>query len=323
MKKIIAILLVVIIGIAGVAIVFKSQYDKKQNASLRADSERMTQLIAKRNILEEEIAIKWNEYHENTNEGMCYIVLFFDNITPNLMSDVYPLVSKYGYSATAVMTNLQTPGDEGCISMEEYNALVSAGWDFAIGTGDLELSLDNGEKELAKYINDYKVKLEEKGIPMPGTFCFDAKEYEERYDSLLWENGFKIVRHFGEAGNKFSRSAVEGRIYHLGSGVLCTGPTTMKADIGEAIVYNYSYSATTRYVKRESQDENLDCTHSKYTQMLDYLVGTPVVNATALYNEKIKALSLSADYIEAFNTEMTEMEDRLEKIKTELKTIVE
>ncbi len=324
MKQLIAILLALLIGFAGIAIVIKSHNDNENNAQLREKSERMTQLIARRDILEDEIDLKWEEYNENTSEGMSYISLFLDNIHANILSDAYPVITgKYGYVATAVMSNLQTPGDDGCITIDDYNMLVGEGWDFAIGTGDIDISVPDSVEVLAEYIDNYKTKLEEKGLPMPVTFCFDPSEYSEKYDDMLWEKGFKVVRHFGETGEKFSRSAAEGRLYHLASGRICTGPSTMKADIGEAVSYNYTYSATVRYIKQETQDDNLDCTHSKYTQMLDYIVGTPVVTASELYNKKIQALSQSRDYIDTFNIEMVDMEERLEIINAEIESIVE
>lgn len=314
--------MVLAVCISSVAIYMKSRNDKKMLAELKVERDRMTQNIAKRNILEDEIALKWDEYNENTADGMCYIVLFVENISKNLTSDAYPTITtKSGYGATAVMSNFDAPGDEGCISIDEFIMLRDAGWDFAIGQGDLTLPATGWEKVLSDYIDEYEEKLAKQGIDLPVTFCFNDNEYDEKYDDLLWEKGFKVVRHFGENGEMYSKSAAEGRIYHLASGRICTGYSNVKDKISEANNYNYSYSVSVRYIRQNSQDDSLDCTHTKYETMLNYIDGLSVVPASKLYDKKIEALAHSGEYVEKFNAEIAEAEKRLEELNKEIADI--
>lgn len=323
MKKLIAIFLALLVGCSAAAIVIKSNRDDVDMARLKEISEKMTQLVAKRGILEREIEDLWNEYYETVSEDTCYTVLFVDNITPNVMEEALPAIyGKYGYHATVVMSDLKTPGDEGCISLEDYNVLIGAGWDFAIGTGDMNILSHNGVEKLGEYIDAYKAKLEEKELPMPETFCFDPNEYDEKFDDLLWEKGFKVVRHYGEAGGKFSKNIAEDRIYHLSCGVICSATTTMKADMNVAISNNYTYSASVRYIMDDPEDINRDCAPSKYNQMLTYIYGTPVLSASELCETKTKALSEHREYLNGFNEEISQLEERLQKINDEIEMIV-
>lgn len=324
MKKAVAILLAILVLTSGMAIVIKTHHDDNDHAQMQLDSENMTRLIAQRRTLEREIDEKWKEYEENTPENSSYIVLFVDNIEQNLIDTAFPMIyGIYGYKATAVMSDLKTPGDEGCITLDEYKMLIDSGWDFAIGAGSLKLSAMDGESQLCEYIEKYREKLEEKDIPMPQTFCFDVNGYDEKFDDILWDNGFKIVRHYGETGEKFSKSISGGRIYHLACGRICTGVTTMKADIGEALDSNYTYSASVRYILNETQENNIDCTYTKYKQMLDYIYGSPIVAAGKLYDKKTEALSEYGEYIDEFNVQIADMEERLQKINDEIAKIVE
>ncbi len=324
MKKAAAILLAVLVFVSGIAIVIKSHNDDKNRAHTQAESENMTRLVAQRRALEREMEEKRKEYEENTPENNGCLVLFVDNIEQNLISEAFPMIyGIYGYHATAVMSDLKTPGDEGCITLDEYKMLADSGWDFAIGAGSVKLSSVDGEKKLEDYIAAYRKKLEEKDIPMPQTFCFDVNGYDEKFDDILWNNGFKVVRHYGETGEKFSKSVVLGKIYHLACGRICTGVTTMKADIGEALDSNYTYSASVRYVLQETQENNIDCTYSKYKQMLDYIYGSPIVTAGEIYDKKTEALSEYGEYVDDFNVQMADMEERLRKINDEITAIVE
>lgn len=324
-KIVISVLLVAMIATAGISVGVKYSNERKAKRELAYISAQITQLKAESASLQIDIENAWDQYHEATSDDISTLVLFYDNMEPNLMEEIYPVLSKdqYGYKGTVIFSDLRTPGAAGCITMDDYRTLKNNGWDFALGTGTLDLSGENSVEILRAYLENYKTILDETGIAMPVTFCFNKGQYDEKYDEVLHEYGVGMIRHFGETGELFSGSAVQGQIYRLGSGILCSAPTTMKADITEADEKALAFSASVRYVMRDVLDEELDCTYSKYTQMLDFIKDMNVMTASEFYEYKVKTLLDAAKFVETFNKNLAVMEERLVEIEDEVKVLEE
>lgn len=321
MKRIIAVLMIIALSLS----VFTACTNNEEEQRLNELSERMLQYNTKKRGLESDIAKAWKEYDQTLSGGECCFTLFVDNMTRNLIEEVYPLLTDFSFKATVVMSDGEMPGEKGCISKNDYDKLIRAGWDFAIGSGSVDYKSENSVELLKKYLEDYKLKLEENGYEMPKTFAFSEKQYDEKYIDLLLEYGFNVVRHFGEAGSKYSYSIERNGLYLLGSGRICADKTTMKADMQNAYKEKSTYSATVRCIDDVYADEELDCSVVKYELMLDFIEDecdeAHIFTATELYDYKTNTLSGSENFMTEFEKKIATLEKELSEVNEELKKI--
>ncbi len=321
MKRIVAIFLVLMLTVSFMA-GCKSDNDDKD---LQKISDEMLKCNVKRVDLEREINALWEEYDAALSGGECCFVLFFDNLTPNIMDVIFPLLSEYDYKGTIVMSDYQIPGGEGCITMADYNKLIAAGWDFAIGNGSVDMKSENAEENLRKYLDEYKTLLSENGIEFPKTFAFAKNCYDDKYQDMMIEYGFNVVRHSGENGEKYSYSIERNGLYLLSSSIICADKTTMKTDMQKAYSEQATYAAWVRYVADTISDEELDCGTTKYDLMLDFLEDdceeARVFTATELYDYKANTIAGSETFMEEFNLKMDELELQLTEVNAQIKKL--
>lgn len=321
MKRIIAIVLVVLVVVTGALVSINSKKQAAEDAEMEHISSLLTQYFAERSLIERDIENAWKEYDELLSGGDCCFVLFIEDISKNLMEVAYPAIEGYKYSATVVMNDLQIPSDEGCITKSDYNTLISSGWDFAIGTGELDLSGDDSVEVLDEYIRAYKEKMQKAGLELPETLCFGKGQYDEKYTQVLLDGGFKVIRHYEEIKDKFSHGIERNGLYLISTGTVCSNSTTtLKKDMTTAYNNEYTYGITVRYITQSGKEENnsLDCNVTKYKSMLDFIEGScseaRVFSANELYNYKSGAVIEHEGYVEQFNQKIDEMEKQLEEI---------
>lgn len=327
MKKIIisVLILALVVG-TFVAIGVNVKNEKAENAMLAQLSERHILLNAKRTDLvekkEEYISLRATE----TRYGN-YIVLFFDSVDNNLIDNVYPLLEKNGHKGTIVMCNGLIPGEEGNISREDFDFLLSKGWDTAIGyNSDIDMSKSDAPELFAQYLDEYMARLEAADIEIPFTYCFAKGEYHKKFNSILQERGFKFVRHYGETGDGFGSEYVEDELYYLGSGLYCAASTKIQQSVDEAYEEDLSYGISVRYIADSGIDTKVDCTTSKYQKMLTYLAntcsGTMVCTASELYEYKQQQHMSASGNVGEYNTLIAELDEEIATIDKELEEIV-
>ncbi len=299
--------------------------NSEETQRLEEVSAEMMRLNSERADLERDIKLAWEEYDSVLSGGDCCFVLFFDNMTQNLMTKVFPLVSEYGYKGTVVMNDYQFPGGEGCITKRDYETLKAAGWDFAIGTGSVDLKSENAVENLRAYLEEYKALLSQESFDFPATFAFSKNQYDEKYTDLMLEFGFKVVRYEGGSLGKFSYSIGRNGIYLLSSDVICADKTTMKTDMQNAYKEKAAYSAHVRYIEDVVTDDDLDCTTVKYDLMLDFLEDdceeAKIFTATELYDYKANTIAGSSNFMEEFNEKIDGMEKHLEEINAKIEEL--
>lgn len=328
MKKVVAIVLAVIIVITGVLVAVNHNRQAKEDEQIELLNNRLSQYYAWRKNIERSIDDAWEEYDEALSGGDCCFTLFVEDITPNLMENAFPTILEYGYKATVVMNNLQIPTDEGCIDKADYDKLREAGWDFAIGTGELDLSGKDSARVLANYIGDYKARLEEAQLECPKTICFKEGEYDEKYVDVLLENGFNVVRHYETFRDKFSHGVERNGLYLLSSGNVRTNTTSqLKKDMTTAYSEKYTYAVTVRYITDtdKEEDKNVDSSIVKYNAMLDFVVEScpeaKVFSATELYEYKTGAVAGTDGYVEEFNLKINGWKAEIEEINENIESL--
>ncbi len=152
MKKIIISIVVVVLAIVTLFSVMGSiNKSKEETAFLTKLSEKHLALNAERS----ELLVQRQEFVDmrasETRMGN-YLVLFFDNVSDNLIDTVYPLLTEYKHTGTIVLCDGLVPGEEGNISKDDFDFLLSKGWDTAIGySSAVDLSAKNSVELLDNY----------------------------------------------------------------------------------------------------------------------------------------------------------------------------
>ncbi len=327
MKKIIIGILIVALVIGTfVAVGVNLKKQAAENEELAQLSERHLYLNSKRTGLvaqkNELISLRASE----TRLGN-YLVLFFDSVDTNLIESVYPLLEKNGMKGTIVLCDGRIPGEEGNISREDFDFLLSEGWDYAIGySNEVDLSADNAAELLASYLDDYMTRLEEADIAVPFTYCFARGEYHKKFAPVLKERGFKVVRHYGETGENFGGEYLEGELYYIGCGVYSATSTKIQESVDTAYAEDLAFSVSVRHIADSAIDTRKDCTTSRYQKMLSYLIntctGTVVCTVGELYGYKQEQHASVSGTIGGYNASIAEIDNQIAEIDKELADII-
>ncbi len=327
MKKIIASILIMLLAIGTLgAVSFNVRNNKSQRQRLAALSERQLLLtVEKKGLLEEKaeyVALR----AEETRAGN-FLVLFFDNVDENLYDVVYPMLDERDIRGTIVLCEGLVPGEEGNISRENFDELISKGWDTAIGyDSSIDMTQADSKEKLGAYLDDYIARLTAAGIEIPLTYCFGKGEYSSRFEDVLKERGFKAIRHSGETGDVFGSAFLEDEFYYIGSGICCAATSKLQENVDQAYQEDLSYSMSVRYIADTAIDTKLDCTTSKYNKMLNYLQNscpsTEVCTMSELYTYKQQQFTSAQGVIAEYNAKIEELDDKIKVIDAEIEEII-
>lgn len=325
MKRISAVLMILVLLLSCGC---NSRNNKEDNTDAENISQMMVAYNAEKTILERELKEKINQYEAVLGGSKCYFVLFLDNIEKNLIDAVLPEVADYGYAATAIMSDLHIPTEEGYISRSDYDKLVQAGWDFAIGTGSLDLSGDDKTDVFKNYIDSYRVLLNGAGISMPETIYFHQGDYSEALLEVIVEEGFKVVCCRDGLNDRYSRALGLNGLFMMESGyVNGTSSAELRNILTTANQKNLTYAITTRYLVDSLGAENkaLDCTKVKYADMFNFFMtectDVSVVTPTVLYKYKEEVLMQEYGLHEEELKEIEAQQARLAEINAALDEI--
>lgn len=316
MKKIVSIVLAILVIATVVVIYINGQKTREYNTKSMEISNQLLSCNSDKAVVEAKIEEAWDDYDESLS-GDCCFTLFVDSISENLITDAYPAIKKYNFTATAVMDNLQVPGDEGCISRGDYDTLKGAGWDFAIGVMNTDLSGENSADVLEKHIEAHSARLMEAGLELPKTICFGKGQFSEEYIDVVLRQGFKVVRHYEDFDGMFSHAVEKNGLYYLTTANICSNSTSLKKDMSTAYNELYTYSATVRYITSSDREEDKykDCSKTKYESMLKYITSecpeAQVLNASDLYAYKLNIFNESADFVADFDERIAGLEKEL------------
>ena len=328
MKKIIITAVIVMLVIAtSVAVLIDVNERRAESGRLYDLSEKYLTLSVKRDGLIAERGEYVKARDAETRRGN-YVVLFFDNVSDNLMDKAYPLLSKHGYRGTIVLCDGLVPGEAGNISREDFDFLLSQGWDTAIGySSEIDMGSKDAPQIFEEYLDDYLARLEAAGIEIPITYCFEQDTYNKKFEPALKEHGFKIIRHFGETGDSFGSAYIEGEFYYIGAGVCCAASSKLQENVDIAYEQDLTYSMSVRYIGDYDIDTKKDCTTSKYQRMLSYIntnsSGTVVCTVSELYDYKQEQHNSAIGIIGDYNKKIAEYDVKIAALDEELALIVE
>lgn len=179
-----AVLLAVLFGLIGIWESGKNQAQKEIKREI-ADYQQYDEQIRK--ITDD---IKKQEEKVQVSPGG-YVIFAFSAQDDKLMSHIFPLLNSYGIRGTVVLKNGVLPSsEESTLSARDYQQLLDAGWDTAIG-GRSEDSQKTGE-----LMTGFQNSLVQEGYYPAVTYVFDGSEYFSQSAGLypvFMEQGFQII----------------------------------------------------------------------------------------------------------------------------------
>lgn len=112
---------------------------------------------------------------------------------------------------TMCLSPTSLPGDDGCITMDEYRELMDAGWTTAIYVSNKDVA------DLEAYISNLQSILADRGIALPKVAYFEKRTYTPNYDGILVRHGIEGIFHHEENGFDLICQDTESVIWRVGS----------------------------------------------------------------------------------------------------------
>lgn len=185
MKKIFLIVLTVILAAVLAGLLWNDHRQEQEYASRVAQMEaEIRPYSIEYNQLEKELASLESSDSLRIN-GAAAVTLLFTGAGEEIATEVWPRLQSYGYPGMVVLTAEEFPGEEGCMSAEQFTALMEDGWSWCLGWPGEESDPAGALEELA-------ARAEEAGLGTTAYVWF-SEDGSDRYEDWLEENGYLAI----------------------------------------------------------------------------------------------------------------------------------
>lgn len=139
-----------------------------------------------------------------------FMSFVFTGLDEMLYTTVYPIMVEGNTDLIGVLafSPNELPGQDGKITMEQYDTLMLLSWGTAIYW--------DGSTDLNEYLATMQTLLTEKGINMPKSVIFKSGYYRISYDEVLEQYGIKNAIHNGENGLPLRETTEPDGMWHPG-----------------------------------------------------------------------------------------------------------
>lgn len=121
------VLVVVLLAVIGRFVTQDTKERQQYTDSVMEERNSLKELQNKKQELEQKLTDLEKAYQEKMVEKTC-VVLCFEQMNSNLFDEIYPLIKEYGYKGTFLLEDESKIGKKGCLTREEYENLLEAGW---------------------------------------------------------------------------------------------------------------------------------------------------------------------------------------------------
>ena len=202
------VMLVLLTAVLAVFLWFENRgAQAKQEANEKMEQE-IRPLELERHSLQQELDSLNSEYtREAQGEGS--LVLLFTNLDERIYTEIFPIMKEFGFAGVLALSENSFPGGEGCMSREQFEELMDAGWECCLkwkpgsDTGDWA---EAGGRLAANA-----------GVDCPAAAYFPADTYEAETDDILKKRGFLTAVHHGEGGLSVVSSEIGEGLWHPGA----------------------------------------------------------------------------------------------------------
>lgn len=200
--KVIIVFVAIIITIGFLIFFFwrEDQMKKEMDVHYAQMEQDMKSLNQEKEQLENDLSNLEKSYNNET-QGMSSVVFLFTNLDENIYTDIYPTMKEYGFVGMLTLSPTIFPGQDNCLSLEQFNELIKMGWQCC-------LKWDESE-DIDKWLESCKTVAKKAGIELPETVYFPENSYRSEYNGSLMKQGISIVVHHGE--EKLSLTTLESK----------------------------------------------------------------------------------------------------------------
>lgn len=151
-----------------------------------------------------------NETYEITKNGYPTVSVVQTDLNEAIYRGSFNAWQKQEIPCVLALSDTQFPGAPSCITLEEFEEMMNAGWSCCIAW--------DGQAELKEYVKSMKQKLREIGLEMPKALYFADGACTSDTTKLAYWLGFDTVIHHGELSNiLLSDTPRTGRVWMVGT----------------------------------------------------------------------------------------------------------
>lgn len=195
--KIFAVIVTVILAVLLAAALTANHNAEKEELQ---NAEKLEKMITPLNIKLGELDSErqaLDDLYEKKINGMGTVGLVYINADDAVYDIAYQQMSEYGYSGVIALSDISFPGDEGCITAEQFDEMLAAGWKWCV-TFPAESETPEAD------IDMLLARALDTGLENSNMIYFPDESYTPEYDEWLSAHGFDIVLH--QEGNVDSES---------------------------------------------------------------------------------------------------------------------
>lgn len=183
-KKVVPIVTIVLaIGLFAF-VLFVQKKENKKATRQELIYEQSRPLSVRKEELEQELETLRKLYEKSISPKASVQVLFTD-LNEQVYTTCYPIMKEYEDTGILTVSATQLPGEEGCMTKEQFQELVDAGWDVYVTW--------QTEGDAKKWWPNLQNKLTVLGVRAGKTMYFPKGTYQVDADKVLLELGFTSV----------------------------------------------------------------------------------------------------------------------------------
>ncbi len=193
MKNTVAWILVILLGFSAATwFVFRSreQAETRTNYQIKIENEALSLEKKKSRILQEMEDVK-DLYSERVS-GNAFLQMICIEPRKEVYTEIYPVLTEHEMRAILVLSADALPGDKGCMTKNQMNRLVNAGWELALAYDASYGSV----KEWHQAISD---RLDELKITAPENVYFPDSDFKKGMVKEFASVGIDRFFHHGDS----------------------------------------------------------------------------------------------------------------------------
>lgn len=309
-RNILIIAMVALIGL--IVFLWNSQKTEQEKEAREAKWEKeCLPYNVKKQKLEKQLK-DLNEAYQLEQQPRATVQFLFTEIKEDLYSQCYPIMKEKDFAGVLALSNQEFPGNEGCITLEQFRELENEGWTVCV-KWDATAPVNQWWPTLQQKIMKLGVKVECVYVPV--------EVYKAELDSTLQQMGFTTVVCGKSEEDIPLQTKYEDGLWHIGGlGFMSSKP---KKWLENAVAQDANIAYLIGFQQEDElyESRNFDAMLSyceNYVHSDDLIVGS-VEDARNHYSIRVKGKSpeQEAEYKEkkdSLQKQIDEIDKKLEEI---------
>ncbi len=185
-KKMLLLGLAALLLIGFLAVEIQDRSSKRELAEILARAE---PLERQRDALQQERDRLQRETTENTRVIATEQLLILD-LDPRITTELLPLMQELGIPGVLGLCPGNLPGEQGCLSREDFDRLMAAGWECCL--------VCEAGTDFTAWDGEMTELLQQKGIEKPRAVYFPEKSFDPAWQEEIAACGYTVAIHHGE-----------------------------------------------------------------------------------------------------------------------------